>query len=80
MKSKTDVNRIKIIYLKLLYYSVNIFHIFKTFHVQWTLIHLQLIARKKPKMPVVMTLQNHTQNMDVCAHAVIRKISYAKIV
>ena len=37
-------------------------------------------SNKKPNMPVVMTLQNQKQNMDVCAHAVIRKTSYAKIV
>ena len=36
-------------------------------------------SKKKTNMAVVMTLQNHKQNMDVCAHAVIRKISYAKL-
>ena len=71
----------EIIYLKLhINYSVNIFHIVKTFPVQWILIHLQLIARKNTKMPVVMTLQNHQKNMDVCGDAVIRKTLHTKIV
>ena len=35
--------------MKLLYYSLNISHIIKTFQIQWTLIHLQLIAIKKTK-------------------------------
>ena len=65
--------------MKLLYYSLNIFHIIKTFQIQWTLSHLQLIAREKKYGSCNDTAESET-NMDVCAHAVIRKILYAKTV